>query len=263
MNITPRKSLGQNFLNDKNILKLIVDKGKIDENDIIIEIGPGTGNLTQKILEKNPKKLIVIEKDKKLSELLKVKFKNKITVLNADILKFSYISFFNMKIKIFGNLPYNISTTILTNLIKTSNLNNFCKKLIFMFQKEVADRILAKDNSKNYGRLSIMSSWKLDVMKIKDINPNSFYPKPKIKSTILEFVPKQKIYKINNPKNLEHITQVFFNLKRKMIKKPMKILFKDFEIVAKKLSLNLNLRPQNLDNETYFKICSEYESLFK
>ena len=128
-----------------------------------------------------------------------------------------------------------------------------------MFQKEVADRIIAKDNSKNYGRLSIISNWKMNVKKIMDIDPKSFKPIPKVKSSILTFEPKKNYYKIQDGKNLEHITNVFFNQRRKMIKKPMKVLFKDFEEISKELSLDLNLRPQNLSNLTYYKICSMYE----
>ncbi len=130
-----------------------------------------------------------------------------------------------------------------------------------MFQKEVADRILADCNSKNYGRLSIICSWKLNTKKIIDIDPNSFYPIPKIKSSLLILEPKSNYFELENPKNLEHITNVFFNQKRKMIKKPLKILFKNYEKVANELSLDLNLRPQNLTNLTYYKICSYYEKL--
>ena len=132
-----------------------------------------------------------------------------------------------------------------------------------MFQKEVADRILADSNSKNYGRLSIISSWKMDIEKITDINPSSFFPSPKIKSSLLIFKPKNNYYELNNPKNLEHVTNIFFNQRRKMIKKPLKLLFKNYEKVAEELSLDLNLRPQNLTNLTYYKICSYYEQLLK
>ena len=132
-----------------------------------------------------------------------------------------------------------------------------------MFQKEVADRILAEFNSKNYGRISIISSWKMEIDKIIDIEPNSFFPRPKIKSSLLVFKPKEKFYKIRSPKNLEHITNIFFNQRRKMIKHPLKLLFKNYETVAKDLSLDLSLRPQNLSNNTYYKICSYYEKLFK
>tara|TARA_B100000686_G_scaffold325848_1_gene383065 strand:- start:3566 stop:3961 length:396 start_codon:yes stop_codon:yes gene_type:complete len=130
-----------------------------------------------------------------------------------------------------------------------------------MFQKEVADRIIAKSNTKKFGRLSIMSSWKLDIKKIIDINPSSFYPKPKVKSSLLLFEPKNIYHKLKDPSNLEHVTNIFFNQRRKMIKKPFKILFKNYEKIAKNLSLDLNLRPHNLSNSTYYNICSEYEKL--
>ena len=261
MKISPKKSLGQNFLTDKKILNQIVNLGEIDKNDTIIEIGPGTGNLTEEILKKNPKNFTVIEKDKNLVEILKNKFENRIEIINEDILKFSHNKYNNKKIIIFGNLPYNISTQILVNWLKIENLENYCKKFILLFQKEVADRITAEDNSKNYGRLSILSSWKLDIKKIKDINPSSFFPSPKVMSSLLVLEPKKNYYNLKNSKNLEHITNIFFNQRRKMIKKPMKLIFKNFEDVAKSLSLDLNLRPQNLSKLTYYKICSYYEKL--
>ena len=128
-----------------------------------------------------------------------------------------------------------------------------------MFQKEVADRIIAEVNSKNYSRLSIISNWKMNIKKIMDIDPKNFNPVPKVKSTILAFEPKKNFFKIQDGKNLEHVTNVFFNQKRKMIKKPMKVLFKNYEEISKELYLNLNLRPQNLSNLTYYKICAMYE----
>ena len=259
MKILPKKSLGQNFLIDENILNIITELGNINNEDLILEVGPGTGNLTQKILEKKPKNFTVIEKDKKLVDFLKKKFNKKIDIINEDMLKFSYEKNLNKRIIVFGNLPYNISTQILSKWIKIKKLENFYKKFILMFQKEVADRIIAKDNSKNYGRLSIISNWKMNVKKIMDIEPKSFKPIPKVKSSILTFEPKKNYYKIQDGKNLEHITNVFFNQRRKMIKKPMKVLFKDFEEISKELSLDLNLRPQNLSNLTYYKICSMYE----
>ena len=261
MKVLPKKSLGQNFLVDENILNLIVNLGDISSNDTVLEVGPGTGNLTEKILKKTPKKIIVVEKDKNLSIKLKKKFNNDIEVINDDILNYDQSFLYKKKIIIFGNLPYNISTQILTSWIKINNLNNFCKKFILMFQKEVADRILAEFNSKNYGRISIISSWKMEIEKIADINPNSFFPRPKIKSSLLIFKPKGEYYKLKNPKNLEHITNVFFNQRRKMIKKPLKFLFKNHEKVAEELFLDLNLIPQNLSNLTYYKICSYYEKL--
>ena len=261
MKIRPKKSLGQNFLIDKNIIKLIINLGGIIEDNILVEVGPGTGNLTEQILLKNPKKLILIEKDKNLAKHLLEKFDNKIMLINDDILNVEENELSDKKMIIFGNLPYNISTQILAKWIKHKNLNSICKKFILMFQKEVADRIIANTNQKNYGRLSILSSWRLNIKKIKEISPKSFFPSPKVKSTILLIEPKTNFFEIKNPKNLEYITSVFFNQRRKMIKKPLSILFKNKDEISQKLKLNLNLRPQNLPPLVYFKLCEEYENL--
>ena len=256
----PKKSLGQNFLNDSNLLKKIVDVGKISKEDTILEIGPGTGNLTNELIKKKPKNLFVIEKDNNLSKFLHKRFGNQIKILNKDILT-CYKNFnYEMPIKVFGNLPYNISTKILTSFIKIENLNKKFKKFIFIFQKEVADRIIAEENSKNYGRLSILTSWKLSGQKILDIDPKYFSPKPKVWSSIILLEPKIKIENLKKTKNLEHITNIFFNQRRKMIRKPMKQLFSNYEDVAENLSLDLDLRPQNVSIEKYLEICKIYEN---
>ena len=260
MKIKPKKSLGQNFLIDNNIIELITNLGEISDKDIVLEVGPGTGNLTNNILRKNPKKLIVVEKDKNLATLLLKKFEKKINLINEDILNIYEEKLTSKPMIIFGNLPYNISTQILVKWIKLKNLNNICKKFILMFQKEVADRIIADSNDKKYGRLSILSSWRLNIKKIKDINPNSFFPSPKVKSTILLFEPKKEFFKFNDPKNLEYITNIFFNQRRKMIKKPINKLFRDTSVISKKFDLDLKKRPQNLSPEIYFQICKEYEN---
>jgi len=261
MKIKAKKSLGQNFLIDKNIIKSIVNVGDVKKNNVILEVGPGTGNLTEYILKKNPKKIFVIEKDSNLVNLLNEKFSDKINILNKDILKFDLNNISKEKIIIFGNLPYNISTKILTQWITTPEKFKCYKKLILMFQKEVADRILAKTNSRNYGRLSIISNWRLNIKKEFNISPQCFFPKPKVDSTLLSFVPKKEFYYIKNPENLEKITRIFFNQRRKMIKNPLKQIFKNPEKVAVNFKLNLNLRPQNLSPLTYFNITREYERL--
>ena len=261
MKIKAKKSLGQNFLIDKNIIKSIVNIGEIKKSSVILEVGPGTGNLTEYILKKNPKKIFVIEKDSNLVNLLNRKFSDKINILNKDILKFDLNNISKEKIIIFGNLPYNISTKILTQWITTPEKFKCYKKLILMFQKEVADRILAKTNSRNYGRLSIISNWRLNIKKEFNISPQCFFPKPKVDSTLLSFVPKKEFYYIKNPENLEKITRIFFNQRRKMIKNPLKQIFKNPERVAVNFKLNLNLRPQNLSPLTYFNITREYERL--
>ena len=261
MKIIPKKSLGQNFLIDKDVIKKICNSGNINENNNVLEIGPGTGNLTEFILQKKPKKFHVIEKDERLTKNLKEKFDKKIKIINEDILKYNLRSLSDKDLVIFGNLPYNISSQILVNFINYSYSEFSYKKLVLMFQKEVADRILAEDNSKNYGRLSIFSSWKLNIKKIMDISPSSFFPKPKVMSSLLIFEPKINYIKFKNSKNLEHITNIFFNQRRKMIKKPLNILFKDSKKVIDELDLDINLRPQNLKKDTFYKICLIYEKL--
>ena len=256
-----KKSLGQNFLIDENIINKISSLVKVEDQNIL-EVGPGTGNLTNTLLKKKPKKFYVIEKDDNLANLLKKKFKDKIIVINDDILKVNENNLSNEKLIVFGNLPYNISTEILCKWI--INLNDkkiWFRNFILMFQKEVADRILSKYNSSHYGRLSIIANWKLDIKKIIDIKPNSFSPKPKIDSSLLFFSPKKNFLKIKNPKNLEKITRIFFSQRRKMIKKPFSQVFSNDIKIAKKLKIDLSLRPQNLTNNTYYELTNEYEKL--
>ena len=258
--IKAKKSLGQNFLIDKNILEKIVNIIQIKEKNII-EVGPGTGNLTSYILKKEPKKVIVIEKDKNLAEKLEQNFIDKVTVMNNDILEVDESSLLNEKVTVFGNLPYNISTEILSKWIVNLNDSFWFDHLVLMFQKEVADRIIAKFNTSSYGRLSILANWKLKIVKICDIKPASFSPKPKVDSSLLFLSPKKKIFKIQDPKNLEKVTRVFFSHRRKMLKKPFNQLFNGDQKILNKLKIDLNLRPQNLDFETYYKLTNEYENL--
>ena len=257
--IKAKKSLGQNFLIDKNILNLIVNYTKIS-NKIVLEIGPGTGNLTEYILKNNPKELFVIEKDIRFYHLLNEKFKNKLNIINEDILKVDESLLFKEKVIVVGNLPYNISTEILSKWIINLKEDFWFESLILMFQ-EVADRIISSFNNAKYGRLSILSNWKLNIKKICDIKPESFQPKPKVQSSLLFFTPKKDFYQINNPKNLEKITRIFFNNRRKMLKKPFNQIFNGKKEILSKLNINLNLRPQNLNFDTYYKITQEYENL--
>ena len=260
MFIKPKKSLGQNFLIDRKILELIVDAAEV-KNKSILEIGPGTGNLTTFILKRNPKKVYVIEKDDELALSLKDKFTGEITIINNDVLQVSEDQISNDKLTVFGNLPYNISTEILTKWIVNMGKKIWFEKLVLMFQKEVAERIIAECNTSKYGRLSIISNWKLNIKKIIDIKPESFSPRPKIDSTLLQFTPREKFFELKDAKNLEMITRVFFSQRRKMLKKPFNQVFNNTKEVADKFDIDLNLRPQNLEPEIYFKLVREYEGL--
>ena len=260
MYIKPKKSLGQNFLIDRDVLEKIVDTVDINNKEVL-EIGPGSGNLTTYILKKKPKNVYVIEKDNDLSLLLEEKFNNEITIINDDVLKIAEDKISDSKLLVFGNLPYNISTEILSKWIINLGKNFWFESLVLMFQKEVADRIIAEPNTSKYGRLSILSSWKLNIQKIMDIKPESFSPRPKIDSSLLLFTPQEDYFELKNAKNLETITRIFFSQRRKMLKKPFNQVFKNAKEISEKFKIDLNLRPQNLEPKIYFELVKEYENL--
>ena len=164
--IFPKKSLGQNFLIDKNIINKILDLLNIEDQNII-EIGPGTGSLTNEILKRNPKSLLLIEKDNKLFDKLRSNYsKNKmVKIINADILKFNIEKLCDDKTSIVGNLPYNISSQILVKIIKFNKWPPKFKNLTLMFQKELGDKIIGKHSTKDYGRISILTSYRFNVEK--------------------------------------------------------------------------------------------------
>ena len=255
-----KKSLGQNFLIDKNIIDKITNTVSIEGNEVL-EVGPGTGNLTKEILKKNPSKMYLVEKDTFLAENLKEIIDGRVKIFNEDILKFDENSLSKNKIIVFGNLPYNISTEILSTWITNLNDDYWFSDLILMFQKEVADRIIAKFNTSAYGRLSILANWRLNINKICDISPESFAPRPKIQSSLIHFTPKKNFATIEDPLNLEKITRIFFSHRRKMLKKPFNQIFNGNKDLLKKLKIDLNLRPQNLHFDTYYKLTIEYEKL--
>ncbi len=258
--IRAKKSLGQNFLVDQNIINKIMNIVDI-KNKNVLEIGPGTGNLTSEILRKKPKKVILIEKDNILANLLIKKFNNNILMINKDVLKINENILYDKSLIVFGNLPYNISTEILVKWILNLDQNKiWFSYLVLMFQKEVADRIISKFNTKDYGRLTILANWRLNVKKIFDVKPTSFQPAPKVESTVLFFEPKKDFFKFKDPKNLEKITRIFFMHRRKMIKKPYKQLFNN-ENIAAEMGIDLSLRPQNLNLNNYYELTKKYEYL--
>ena len=259
--IKAKKSLGQNFLTDKNIIQKITELIDI-KNKTVLEVGPGTGNLTSALIKKNPKKIYVIEKDDSLVALLEKEYSNQINIISDDILNYNENLISEEKLIVFGNLPYNISTEILCKWILDLNDNKiWFSNLILMFQKEVADRIISNYNSSNYGRLSILANWKLNIKKIVDIKPESFSPRPRVDSSLLLFSPKDNFYPLKNSYNLEKITRIFFSHRRKMIKKPYNQIFSNNTEILNRLDISLNLRPQNLNFDTYYKLAGEYEKL--
>ena len=255
-----KKSLGQNFLIDKNIIKKIINLTKI-KNCNIIEIGAGHGALTNEILKFNPKSFHIIEKDFELFSDLKSKFKNdkRVFVHNTDILEFDLKKILTKNSIIFGNLPYNISSQILIQIVKIKNLCAMVDDIVLMFQKELGEKIVCKFPTKHYGRLSIISNYKLNVKKKFFVSPNCFFPKPKVNSMVIHFKPKKNSSNIKNLNNLEKVTNILFSNKRKMINKNIKKLFNKEEINKIK-NINLNYRPSEIEPNIYYKMVKIYES---
>jgi 16S rRNA (adenine1518-N6/adenine1519-N6)-dimethyltransferase len=255
-----KKSLGQNFLVDKNIIKKIVNSLELKNKDIV-EIGPGNGALTNEILKCNPKSLILIEKDNNFAKHLKEKYSNirQIKIFNSDILKFDIEKYIKKKSIIYGNLPYNISSQILVKFLKFSKWPPKYNDLIFMFQKELGEKITGNYPGKHYGRLSILTNLKLSVYKSFFVSPNCFHPKPKVDSTVIHFKPKINTnLNIKNINNLEKITNIFFSNKRKMINKNIKKILNKNQI-SLLIDLDLSLRPAEIRPEMYYKITELYE----
>ena len=220
------------------------------EKNLIIEIGPGKGALTEYLSKKKFKKLFLIEKDNNLATQLKLKYKKikNIIIINDDALAFDYSIFKNVreKVVIYGNLPFNISTNLLSKWISDDEWPPFFDKMILMFQKEVADRIIASHNNKKYGRLSVLVQSRCNVKKLLDAPASIFSPKPKVDGSVILLKPISNYNKINF-NNLEKLLEQSFSSRRKKIKNTLK-MYKQF---LAKLNIDENLRPENLSVSNY------------
>ena len=246
-----KKSLGQHFLINKSVLKKIASLEDI-KGKIIFEIGPGQGALTKEILQNKPKKLILIEKDKNLITYLsklQEKFENIIHLIEDDILNINLKDFNYNKVKIISNLPYNIASTLIINLIKNFDI---IESMVFMVQKEVAERLSARVSTSFYSRLSVLIQLYAEVVKIFDVEPYNFNPRPKVESTIIKITPfgKRKIHY----DRLDHVLKISFRQRRKTIKNNLKTFFADAEKKILKCGINPNSRPQDLKPIEFVKL---------
>ena len=252
-----KKKFGQNFLINKDIIKKIADIGNINKNTNIIEIGPGSGSLTEELLKRNSKEVFAIEFDKDLTNYLD-KIKNNYNNFNykiSDALTFDEKSIFKKNSIIFGNLPYNISLKLLIKWIYSEPWPPFYDQMILMFQKEVAERIVATSNNKKYGRISILTDARLDVKFHFNISKKEFNPVPKVDSSVLSFTPKiNSNFKLEDLNILSDLTKIIFNTKRKMISKTLKKLLNEKELKVIDFENIKNLRPENLDLSFYYKL---------
>ena len=260
--IKPSKKFGQNFIFDKNILNKIVSLLDPSSTDLVIEIGPGLGGLTEAMLDKGFENILLIEKDKQFSKILndiKSRFPKNLDLQFEDALNFDFTSLDFKNISVISNLPYNVASKILTKLLFEQYNSEKFDKLILMFQKEVAERIVAKHSTKNYGRLSIISQYLYKCSISFNLNPSIFYPKPKVQSSIVTFKSK-KIPTNLKISTLEQITRLSFNQRRKMIKSNLKNII-DEKTLKEVYEINPNSRPENISAHDYIRISQLYEKL--
>ncbi len=253
-NIKIYKSLGQNFLFDLNLTDKIVRNSESNASTII-EIGPGPGGLTRSILKIKTGVLYTIDKDlqsAKMLDDLKNVYKHRLNIIIDDALNYPIWKLGDAPRQVIANLPYNVGTKMLINWLR--HIQNF-DLLTLMFQKEVADRIIAKPGSKNYGRLSILTNWLTKSTKLFDIPNKAFIPRPKVTSTLIQLKPLAKpIYDVSF-ESLEKLTQLAFSQRRKMIKTSLKNI--DGRKILEDLDISPHLRPENLSIIEFCKIAKK------
>ncbi|MFW5443815.1 MAG: 16S rRNA (adenine(1518)-N(6)/adenine(1519)-N(6))-dimethyltransferase RsmA [Methylococcaceae bacterium] len=245
MTHTARKRFGQNFLQDHNIIYNILSNINAQTGEHWVEIGPGLGAITEPLLQKDIT-LDVVELDRDLVKFLQDKFNThkNFTIHSADALKFDFaaLAVQDQKLRIIGNLPYNISTPLLFHLLN----NAYCiEDMHFMLQKEVVDRICAEPGSKKYGRLSVMIQYYCETESIFDVPPESFNPIPKVMSSIVKLTPHEKPpVEIQTIKKLNTVVTTAFSQRRKTIRNSLKKIITEEQITA--LDIDPTLRAESI-----------------
>lgn len=268
----PNKSLGQNFLTSRNIAQKIVNTLEIQDNDLIIEIGAGKGALTEFLVKRNGR-FIAIELDKRAIEILTDKFSQNqnLRIINKDIREISFIELFNenkrKKIKVIGNLPYYLSSEILFTILENKD---YIEQVVIMIQKEVARRILAKPNNKEYGILSIATTLLSNVEYKFDVTPGNFFPKPKVFSSVIKLTLIENSIGIDEYHWIMKIVKQAFNQRRKILKNSLNALLtrelsidieRFIDFAYQKNFDKFDLRAENLSPEEFIilsKLIKEY-----
>lgn len=260
--LKPKKSLGQNFILSSGITKKIVALASSLENFNVIEIGPGYGALTREILVHNPKSLLSIEKDRDLvkhHDQLLNEHQGKYRIIEEDALHVTEEELIERPVKVIANLPYNISVVL---FLKWLNNIKFFTSLTLMFQKEVADRITARPNSKDYGSLSVLSQLLCDIKKEFDIEPKEFFPRPKVHSSVITVNPLPTPKFAVNLETLTRLIRAVFAQRRKMLRNSLQNITNHAETVLENAKLSGNERPENLTIEQFCLLANNVECLF-
>lgn len=254
-----KKSLGQNFLLDMNITEKIIRQSLSMQNlesfagAYVYEVGPGPGGLTRAILKNNPQRLTVIEMDSRCIDIMN-DIKNvvgeQLQIIEGDALKYNFAAENVAPKHIVSNLPYNISVPLLVGWLK--NMAQY-SSLTLMFQKEVAERIIAETNNKSYGRISVLAQLTCHIKVLMNLNPNCFVPAPKIWSTVLLFQPREIIPSTEILQKVSNLTELAFGQRRKMIRQSLKSI-KNLAEICSGLNIPLTARAENLSPEQYLEL---------
>ncbi len=243
-----RKSLGQNFLLDLNLTGRVARVAGPLEGVTVIEVGPGPGGLTRALLAAGARRVIAIERDARtlpaLAEIAAAA-PGRLTVVEADALEIDYASLADGPTRIVANLPYNIGTELLTRWLSADPWPPFWQSLTLMFQREVAERIVARPGDKAFGRLGVLAGWRTDARIAFDVNRQAFTPPPKVTSSVVHLVPRA-LEAVVPARSLERVTRAAFGQRRKMIRQSLKSLGVPVEPLLESAGLRGDERAEDL-----------------
>lgn len=257
LSLSAKKSLGQNFILDLNLTGRIARSAKDLQNSIVVEIGPGPGGLTRALLSEGAKKVIAIEKDERCLPALnqiKEKYNDRLEIHYGDALEIDIAKLTNGPAQIVANLPYSVGTALLVNWLQTDPWPPWFNALTLMFQKEVAERIVAEPGSKAYGRLSVFANFRTQARILFNLPARAFTPPPKVDSALIQLIPKEEINKNCTLQQLEKVTTAAFGQRRKMLRQSLKSICKDPITLLKSADIDPATRAENVDVESYCRI---------
>lgn len=252
--LSARKSLGQNFLLDLNLTaKIARSAGELSQADVL-EVGPGPGGLTRGLLAEGARKVVAVEKDSRclpaLAEIASA-YPGRLEVLNADALEIDAAAHMTPPIKIVANLPYNVGTELLTRWLDVPEWPPFWESLTLMFQREVAQRIVAQPGTKAYGRLAVLAQWRTDARIVMELPPEAFTPAPKVRSAVVHLKALDAPRYPADSDTLKNVVARAFNQRRKMLRASLKGLAPDIEDRLTAVGISPTDRAENVDLERF------------